>query len=123
VRHALANVAYWYLTDMPTVVTHVHAMSPIDPKRTHGCARRLPMMRQLIDSTTVAKVGEIVECLDAWNKEIGAALHGREGWKALYPLSDRTLWDCKIKRASLAPMTGSCSLPSSWNLGSLIHTF
>ena len=58
-----------------------------------------PVTRQLGDSTPVAKIGEIVECLDARNKEIGTALHAREGWKALYPLSNRALWDCKIKRA------------------------
>jgi hypothetical protein len=63
-------------------------------------------MRRLRDSTIVAKVGEIVECLDAWNKEIGTALHGREGRKALHPLSDRTLWDCKIKRAVLGANDG-----------------
>ena len=35
------------------------------------------------------------------NKEVGAALYGRESRKALYFLSNWTLWNRKVKRAIL----------------------
>ena len=48
-----------------------------------------------------AKSGKVLKRFDAWKEEVGTALYGRESGQALYPLTDRALWNGKIKRAIL----------------------
>ena len=48
-----------------------------------------------------AESGEVAKRRDTRKEEIGAALYGRESRKALYFLSNWTLWNRKVKRAIL----------------------
>ena len=38
---------------------------------------------------------------DPWKEEVGPTLYRRESGQALYPSSDWSLWNCKVKRAIL----------------------
>jgi hypothetical protein len=48
-----------------------------------------------------AKSREVLKRFDAWKEEVGTARYGRKSGQTLYPLADRTLWNCEVKRAVL----------------------
>ena len=51
---------------------------------------------------SAAESGKVLKRFNARNKEVGSPSYCCEGWKARHLLSDRTLWNCKIKRAVLS---------------------
>jgi hypothetical protein len=48
-----------------------------------------------------AESGKILKRFNTRNEEVGSSSYCCEGGKALYLLSDRTLWNCKVKPAIL----------------------
>ena len=84
------------------------------------CGRRGSVSWSILSS---AERGEVAQRVRPGRKKYAPPRQGGERRQSLVHLADRPLGDVKSSVPSWVPKIGSCSLPSSWNVLSLIQTF